>query len=217
MAYADRDNRALKRNTAVIVAILVGGLLAGLAAVFSYQILKKKDVTTVAVKINKDAPKPPPPPKQLPPPPKVELQITPPPINTPVPVINTPAPPPPPPAPAPPPPAPPPPAPPAPPPAPPPPPPILRPVARVSLAMDSDDYPESSIRNNESGTSHVSVTIGPDGRVSDCTATGAPSALNDKACAVARRRWKFSPATQDGKAVSSSYSVNVRWVLPTDE
>jgi protein TonB len=211
MAYADRDKRASQVTVALLVGAGTVAFLTGLTVMLNFQAIKHKFQQTTTIDPTKEPPKPPP--KKVPEPPKkVELKVTvvPPPknVNVEPPKI---APPPPPPAPkievV---------APPAPKPPPPPPPPVVRPVARVNLAMDADDYPASAQRNGEQGTSHMSFTVGADGRVSGCSAHGATASLDQAACAIAERRWRFKPATQDGQPVTTTMTQNVRWVLPSE-
>src|SRR5438270_5625850 len=157
----------------------------------------KAVVTTEEVK--QDLPPPPPPPDFKPPPvqtivPEVAIDLAraPPPPPT---ITTQAALPPPPPAP---------PAPPAPkvevaPPPPPPPPTPAQPT--TSHAVTADDYPPVSIRLQEQGKVAIKYTIATDGSVSECAVTG-PSGkprLDDAACTMVKKRWKFKPATQDGK------------------
>ena len=88
----------------------------------------------------------------------------------------------------------------------------------VSL-FSTDDYPQSAIRNEEQGTTSVKLTIGPDGRVSDCSVTGSSgsTALDSATCNILRRRARFTPAKdQAGNPISDSYSQRIRWELPSD-
>jgi protein TonB len=214
MAYADRDRRATQVTAAILVGAGTVAFLTGLTVMLNFQAIKHKFQQTTTIDPTKEPPKPPPPKKVPEPPKKIELKVTvvpPPRVN-----IAPPreAPPPPPPA------APPPvvvvPQPKAPPP-PPPPPPVVRPIAKVNLAMDAEDYPASAQRNGEQGTSHISFTVSTDGRVTSCSSSGATPTLDQAACAIAERRWRFKPATQDGSPISTTMTQNVRWVLPKDE
>ena len=169
----------------------------------------KAVVTTEEVK--NETPPPPPPPDFKPPPvnaivPEVTIDLAaapPPPVTNAI--SNTPPPPP---------------APPkpvvtAPPPPPPPPPPPTPPVATTSHAVTADDYPPVSIRLQEQGKVQIKYTIGPEGSVSECAVTmssGNPR-LDDAACTMVKKRWKFKPATQDGKAVAVSVPAEVIFAL----
>jgi protein TonB len=93
--------------------------------------------------------------------------------------------------------------------------------ARANLAslFSTDDYPQSAIRNEEQGTTAVRLTVGPDGRVSDCsiTSSSGSSALDSATCNILRRRARFTPAKdQAGNPISDSYSQRIRWELPSD-
>jgi periplasmic protein TonB len=107
------------------------------------------------------------------------------------------------------------------PPAPPPPPPPRQTQARsLSGSMQSiftnDDYPPSAMDNGEQGNVSVTVTVGPTGRVTGCTATGnASSTLKEATCRIARARARFSPAQDaSGNPISSSYGPQtVTWRL----
>src|SRR6266446_5891764 len=91
--------------------------------------------------------------------------------------------------------------------APPPPPPAPTPaVATTSHQVIADDYPAISIRLQEQGTVSVKFTINPDGSVTECavaTSSGKPR-LDDAACTMVKKRWKYKPATQDGKPVAQT-------------
>lgn len=107
-----------------------------------------------------------------------------------------------------------PPAPPAPPPAP-----TVAPTAPQAIArtftVSADDYPDASRRAGEEGVTGVRVTVGTDGRVSACSVTRSSgfSRLDEKACQIAQRRWRFKPATQEGQPVEATISRNYRWQL----
>ena len=218
MSYANRKQMSSNRTAAIIIVALVHialgyALVTGLA----YNVIKKaaEDLKTFDVEDEPPPPpeKPPPPPEQnVPPPPQI---VAPPPIvrtNTVAsPIISTPV-------------APPsviteraPPAPPAP------------PAPRVSQAakakgnlpalFSTDDYPQSAIRNEEQGTTAVRMTIGADGRVSDCSITqsSGSSALDNATCNILRRRARFTPAKdQAGNPITDTVSQRIRWELPAD-
>jgi periplasmic protein TonB len=218
MSYARRNQMSSNRTAAIIIVALIHialgyALVTGLA----YNVVKAAAEKMKTFDVEDEPPpppeEPPPPPEQnTPPPPQI---VAPPPIvrtNTVAPpIISTPVAPPPvitpraPPAP---------PAPPA---------PRVSQAARakgnlVSL-FSTDDYPQSAIRNEEQGTTAVKLTIGPDGRVADCsiTASSGSSALDNATCSILRRRARFTPAKdQAGNPVSDSYSQRIRWELPSD-
>lgn len=207
--------KPLKRNpwpgiTFVIVfhAFLIWALVTGLAN-STVNLLReniKAVVTTEEVK--NDLPPPPPPPDFKPPPvvaiaPDVTIDLAqaPPPQTTTTIAITPPPPP-----------APPPPVAVAPPPPPPPPTPA---VPTTSHAVTADDYPPVSIRLQEQGTVAIKYTITPEGGVAECavTMTSGKPRLDDAACTMVKRRWKFKPATQDGKPVAFQQMAQVIFQL----
>jgi protein TonB len=101
--------------------------------------------------------------------------------------------------------------------APPPPPPAPTPAVALNShsITDAADYPAISQRLQEQGQVLIKYTVGAAGVVTDCNvekSSGKPR-LDDGACSFAKRKWKFKPATQDGKAVASSMTANVVFQL----
>ncbi len=221
MAYADQQMSTNRMIAIGLVALLHAGvgyaLITGLAYNAAQQVLE--DLKTFDVQEEKppepEKPPPPPPKVDIPPPPKV---TSPPPVvrspvittNTITPTV-TPRPVPPPPVPVPPPPVPVP-----PPPVPPPPPPkaATRAVQKGGSISD-DDYPSSSIRNEESGTTVATFSIGTDGRITSCSASGASPALDAKTCELIQRRFRFKPAIDTaGNPIAETKTQRVTWRLP---
>ncbi len=194
-------------------ALLVAGLYFGMGNA-TIQLLRdniKAVVTTDEQK--QDLPPPPPPPDFKPPPvvavvPEVAIDLTKAPPPAPTITTTRPAPPPPP-------------APPAPPPPkvevapPPPPPPPTPPTPTTSHAVTADDYPPVSIRLQEQGKVAIKYLVKEDGSVSECnvTASSGKSRLDDAACTMVKRRWKFKPATQEGKPVAEYLTADVIFQL----
>ena len=215
MAYADQQlsgNRVTAFIIAAILHVVAGYLLvSGLAYEGYKQIVKR--VTTIDVK--KDEPKkdepPPPPPKQMAPPPivapppKISINIAPPPVS----VVPEPPPAPPPPVLAPP---------------AAPPPPRFTPKSAVPKGQPgnwatTNDYPSQALREERQGVTRFRVTVGIDGKVTDCTVTGSSGSadLDATACAKIRSRARFTPATDgDGNPTTGSYSNAIRWVIPKE-
>ena len=222
MSYANRKQMSSNRTAAIIIVALIHialgyALVTGLA----YNVIKKaaEDLKTFDVEDEPPPPEeePPPPPEQtdIPPPPQV---VAPPPIVrtnvAPPPIVSTPV-------------APPPiitpratPAPPAP---PAPPKPVISQAARAKANLASlfstDDYPSSAIRNEEQGTTAVRLTVGTDGRVSNCSITGSSgsTALDNATCNIIRRRARYTPAKdQAGNPITGTDSARIRWTLPED-
>jgi protein TonB len=222
MAYADQKMSTNKLVALIIVAllhVLVGyALVTGLA----YSAVKKlkERVETFDVKEEKPPEEPPPPPPDQPenppppivaPPPAVQLNAPASQVQTvqeaaplpPAPVFTA-APP----------------APPAPPPAPPAPKFSAKPAAPKGNPGDwatSDDYPARALREEREGTTRFRVTVGPDGKVTDCQVTassGSPD-LDEAACKNITRRARFAPAVDtNGSPTTGSYSNAIRWVIP---
>ena len=220
MAYSDQKMSGGKIGAMVIVALIHVALgyafVTGLATNF---------VKKAAEKLNTfDVEEPPPPPPDEPPPPPPDIPMTPPPVVSPPPIVQSPTPPvqiatvptPPPvfvPTPVVAPPAPPAPAPPAP-----------SVVSKAAGAkgdeaswITNDDYPPSSIRAEEEGTTAITWTINAQGRAENCrvTQSSGSSALDQAACRALTRRARYSPALdQAGNPMATTKSRRVKWVLP---
>ncbi len=215
MAYADQKmsgNRVAALIIVALIHVVLGyALVTGLAFEAAKRVIQK--VTTVDIKeeVKKEEPPPPPPKKDLPPPPIVapppKISLAPPPqIVTvaepppapPPPVINI--------------------APPA------PPAPRFTPKGAVprnnpGTWATTNDYPARALREEREGTTGFRVTIGPDGRVTDCTITSSSghADLDAATCDNVRRRARFKPATDgEGNPTEGTYSNRVRWVIPKD-
>lgn len=217
MAYADQKMSGNRITALIIVAlihVLVGyALVTGLAYEAAKKVIQK--VTTVDIKeeVKKEEPPPPPPKKaDLPPPPPIvapppKINLAPPP---PVTVVDTPPPPAPPPIVL------------APPAAPPPPrftPKAATPKGNPGNWATTNDYPSRALREEREGTTGFRVTIGTDGRVTDCqvTSSSGHADLDQATCDNVRRRARFNPATDgEGNPTTGSYSNRVRWVIPKD-
>lgn len=219
MAYADQSMSGSKVTSIVIVALIhvfVGyALVSGLAYEAATKVIQK--VTTVDIKEEEkkeDLPPPPPekkldtPPPPVAPPVKINVAVTPPQIQTvavappPAPpvLIAAPA------APV---------APPAPP-APTGPTSAAQPRGNPSSWVTTDDYPQRALREEKTGTTGFRVTIGADGRVTDCQITsssGTPE-LDSATCDKFTRRARFKPAMQNGSPTEGTFSSRVRWVIP---
>lgn len=217
MAYADQSMSGNKVTALIIVALIhvaVGyALVTGLAYEAAKKVIQK--VTTVDIKEEVKKEEPPPPPKKadLPPPPPIvapppKINLAPPPPIT---VVNTAPPPPPqivlvPPPPS----------------APPPPrftPTGATPRGNPGSWATTNDYPARALREEREGTSGFRVTVGPDGRVTDCqiTSSSGHADLDQATCDNVRRRARFNPAKDgEGQPTTGSFSSRVRWVIPKD-
>jgi protein TonB len=209
MSYVDQGMTPGRVWSIVAVAILHALLGYAFVTGLAYKFVKnvQEDLKTFDVQE-------PPPPEEEPPPPPPEQEVAPPPVTAPPTIVRTnPTPtfiaPPPPPAP---------PvfAPPAPP-APPPPPRTVEPArARANLGsyVSNDDYPASALRNEDEGTTGFRLTIGPDGRVTNCvvTSSSGSSALDTATCRIMRSRARFTPARDsNGQPTTDTQSARITW------
>jgi len=211
MAYADQEPSGRKIFAIGAVALLHAGVGYALVTGLAYNAAKQvyEDLKTFDVapeEPDKPEEPPPPPPKvDLPPPPKVT--VPPPVVTSSVVTTNTIAPitpsaPP---------------APPAPPAAPPPPaaPKVAQRATQRGGSISDEDYPSSSIRNEEAGTSVATFTIGTDGKVTACNASGASPTLDAETCKLIIRRFRFKAALDtSGQPIAETKSQRVTWRLP---
>lgn len=61
----------------------------------------------------------------------------------------------------------------------------------------------------------IKYLVKEDGSVGDCkvTTSSGRSLLDDAACAIVKRHWKFKPAMQDGKPVAEFLTAEVTFQL----
>jgi TonB family protein len=110
-------------------------------------------------------------------------------------------------------------------PAPPTPAPPSPPAARPSTGwppysiLSDDDYPAAAIRAEEQGRVLYRITIGADGRVSDCTIAGSSgsAALDGATCRIMRSRARFAAARDsEGRPVPDVRTGEITWRLAPD-
>lgn len=80
------------------------------------------------------------------------------------------------------------------------------------------DYPKQAADNREEGIVGFRLTIGPSGRIADCTILrSSGSALLDQAtCRLLVKRARFKPARdEEGKVTFDSIEREMEWKLPT--
>jgi TonB family protein len=85
--------------------------------------------------------------------------------------------------------------------------------------FSADDYPAAAIRAEEQGRADYRITIGADGRVSDCAITGSSgsSALDSATCRIIRSRARFAaPRDSEGHYVPDSRAGTITWRLAPD-
>jgi periplasmic protein TonB len=225
VAYAQRKQIGTRNRTAAIAVVAIIHLILGYTIVtgLAYNVIKAatEDLKTF------DVEQEPPPPVEEPPPPPEVVPETPPPVVSPPPVVRTQIPPPPavrtvqeapppvvtPRAPV---------APPAPPAPPPPPPPPVTVVPPRSATGDlqglfrGDDYPQAAIRNDEQGAVTVRLTVGTNGRVSNCSVTSSSGSrtLDSATCRILQSRARFTPARDSqGNPTTDTVTQRIRWQL----
>jgi hypothetical protein len=86
-------------------------------------------------------------------------------------------------------------------------------VATTSHAVTLADYPRESVRLRESGAVTVTYMINEEGSVTACTViqTSGNGRLDEAACTMVKRRWKYKPATEDGKPASIQYISRIEF------
>jgi periplasmic protein TonB len=83
----------------------------------------------------------------------------------------------------------------------------------------TNDYPSRALSQEREGTTGFRVTVGSDGKVTDCqvTASSGHGDLDAATCSNVKRRARFEPAKdKDGNPTSGSYSNRVTWRIPKD-
>ena len=93
-------------------------------------------------------------------------------------------------------------------------------VSRATLSRWSariqENYPPRAVRDEIEGRVGVRVTVGPNGRVSDCSVTSGSgsSILDDAACSGMRSYARFNPALDAaGNPISGSYTTTIVYNL----
>lgn len=81
--------------------------------------------------------------------------------------------------------------------------------------ISEDDYPDASRRAEEQGVTRVQYTVTTDGRAANCRviASSGATRLDEAACKIIERRFRFNPATRDGTPVEETKTQPVRWQL----
>jgi TonB family protein len=86
-----------------------------------------------------------------------------------------------------------------------------------SGTITNDDYPASAFTTRAEGTTTVLVSVGSQGRITNCVVThssGNP-ALDSTTCALMTRRFRFTPALdENGNPVASTMTRTHRWEMP---
>ncbi|MCF8709826.1 energy transducer TonB [Rhizorhapis sp. SPR117] len=214
MAYADHSMNSSRMASIVIVALIHVVLGYAFVTGLGMKYVKKAAEQLNVIDVVEEAP----PPEEEPPPPPPDRPIEPPPVVAPPPIVQTPAPPPavtivrtPPPVFTPTPVA---------PPAPPPPKQAAKaatPRGNPGSWVTPDDYPSRALREERAGTTGFRLSVGADGKVTDCQVTSSSGSndLDTEACKMLMRRARFRPAEDtSGNPMASSYSSRVVWQIP---
>lgn len=85
-----------------------------------------------------------------------------------------------------------------------------------SASFDDLDYPIAALAAHEDGRVVLDLSVSPNGIVSDAriaTSTGS-EALDRASIRVAKGKWRFAPAMQNGPPVAASTQVTTNWSLP---
>jgi TonB family protein len=92
--------------------------------------------------------------------------------------------------------------------------------AKASIAsyISDADYPDSALRNHESGRVSFRLHVGTDGRVTACeiTQSSGSAALDAATCRIMKSRARFTPAhDSSGNPVEDDVASELNWKLPT--
>ncbi len=83
--------------------------------------------------------------------------------------------------------------------------------------VTANDYPTRDLRQGNAGTAEFTLTIGADGRVTDCRitrSTGHPG-LDQATCSKVSQRARFTPArNESNQSVTGTFSSRIAWVIP---
>ncbi len=79
------------------------------------------------------------------------------------------------------------------------------------------EYPADAAAHGVGGTVELRVTVGADGRVDQVTVERSATAELDDAAIAAVRRWRFTPATRDGRALASVIRVPIVFEPPKSD
>ena len=80
-----------------------------------------------------------------------------------------------------------------------------------------EDFPDSAVRDGRQGDVRYDLTVGADGKVVGCQASGPPNSpdLESATCTAVMTRARFKPALNAaGAPVVGEISGSVRWTLP---
>jgi hypothetical protein len=93
------------------------------------------------------------------------------------------------------------------------------PATQIAGSISSDDYPVSSIRNEEEGTVTANFIVGKNGLVKLCVPSGLSQypTLMTTTCTLIQQRFRFNPALNaKNKPIVSSKVIRITWKIPKD-
>ncbi|HEX9933215.1 MAG TPA: TonB family protein, partial [Allosphingosinicella sp.] len=94
---------------------------------------------------------------------------------------------------------------------------IARPPIQRTGLITSEDYPAAALRAEHQGNVTVELAVNEDGLVTGCTviASSGSSILDSSTCAIAQRRFRFTPAIDaNGRPVAGTSTRTVAWRIP---
>ena len=92
-----------------------------------------------------------------------------------------------------------------------------RPRGNPALWVSTSDYPSAGLRGELEGLVRVQLSVGADGKPTDCTVTASSGhdVLDEATCAKLLRRARFDPASDHtGAKVAGTWNTAVRWQIP---
>jgi len=93
-------------------------------------------------------------------------------------------------------------------------------LLNVQELVTPDDYPRTSLVNEEQGSVTVKVKVDKNGVVTSCKVTKSSGhvALDEQTCALFRARARFDPATdRKGRARAGDFTQQITWKLADSE
>lgn len=84
--------------------------------------------------------------------------------------------------------------------------------APVPLRTAPPEYPEELRQDGVRGLVTVKCAIDEQGNVTEATVEKSSNAAFDKAALAAIKKWKFKPASQDGKPVAVKISIPIKFI-----
>lgn len=96
--------------------------------------------------------------------------------------------------------------------------PVSRPASLPTpISQPKPSYPREALRNNETGTVYLRVTVDETGEPIDVVVSRSSRSRSlDRAATQAVKRWRFRPAQRDGRAVTATVDVPIAFSLGDD-